>query len=100
MKIIETPLSLKEYDEEGHLLHESNWGPSGMLSEKFTYEYQGDLLVKRYTYSEEDEIAETETYEYNENAELSRTTIEYFDGSKDLILHKYDQEGNRISSII
>ena len=98
LKTVESPLSLKEYDEDQHLIHESNWGAGGMLSEKFVFEYQGDLLVKQITYSEEDEIAETESYEYAEDGKLHRTIIEYFDGSKDIITHKYNAEGNRISS--
>lgn len=99
LKIVEAPLSLKEYDEHQHLIHESNWGPGGMLSEKFTYEFDGDLLVKRCTYSEENEIAETEIYKYNEDGVLTQTILEYFDGSKDITTHTYDSEGNKIKSL-
>lgn len=96
--IEEAPMSLKEYDEDGHLIHESNWGPGGMLSEKFIYEYQNKLLVKQLTYADEDELGETESFEYDDNGNRIQSTVEYLDGSKDITTHAYNSEGRKIQS--
>ena len=99
LSIVETPLSVKEYDDEGNLIHTANWGDSGMISEKFVYEYENGVRAKQMTYADEDELAETEYYEYDDAGKLIKTVLEYLDGSQDITTHKYNDNNQKLSSI-
>lgn len=97
LTITESPLSIKEYNQEGNLVHNSNYGPGGTLSEKFVYKFEEDKLIEQITFADEDEVGETEKLEY-ENGIHIKTLIEFLDGSQDIITHSYDSDGNKISS--
>jgi hypothetical protein len=99
LSIVESPMSLTEYDEDGNVIHTMVWGAEGLVSEKFVFEYEGALRTKRMTYADEEELAETEYYEYNEDGNLIKTTLEYLDGSKDFTNHLYNEAKQMISSI-
>jgi len=96
---VESPMSIKKYDEQSNLIHSTVWGENGMVSEMFDLEYQDGKLVKRMTYAEENELAETEYYEYDSDGLLIKTIIEYLDGSQDIITHSYNENHKLISSI-
>ena len=100
LEVEEYPLSIKEYDEEGHLVFEENRGRGGAFSDKFQYEYAGEKPVKQLIYFDEEELGQTEFYEYDEQGLLKTTIIEYhLDGSRDTITHSYDEKGRKISSL-
>ena len=44
-------------------------------------------------------MTQTEYYEYDEQGKLIKTIVEYLDGSRDVITHTYDKDGNKLSSI-
>jgi len=98
LSIVEYPLSIKEYDKNQNLILESTWASNAMLSEKFTYEYEGNQLKKQCTFSGENEIAETETYKYDNEGKLIESILQYIDGSRDITTYVYNTEGQKISS--
>jgi len=96
---VESPMSVKQYDENEKLIFSKEWGENGMISELFQFEYQDNKLIKQLTYSDENELAETEFYEYNSEGLLIKTIIEYLDGSQDITTHTYNENKKLISSI-
>lgn len=99
ISIVESPMSSQEFDNNGNILHSISWGSGNMLSEKFIYEYQDNRLIKQLTYADEHELAETEYYEYDSKGSLTKTILEYLDGSQDFINHVYNDNNQLISSI-
>jgi YD repeat-containing protein len=98
-EMVENPLSLKEYDQAGNLILEANWGPGGVFSDKYEYQYEEGARVKHFVYADEEEIGQTESYEYDAEGRLVKSITEYSDGSLDSTTHTYDASGHRIESV-
>ena len=99
VSVVKTPLSHEEFDEDGITLLEESWTESGALSEKYVYENTGKKRSKQVIYLDEDEIGQTEYYTYNDKGFLTKTIVEYMDGSKDTINYSYDDNDNLLSII-
>jgi len=95
---VESPLSIKKYDKDGNLIYSKEWGENQMISEFYQLEYQNNKPIKRLIYSDENELAETEYYEYDSEGLLSKTIIEYLDGSQDITTHTYNENKKRVQS--
>lgn len=99
VSVVKSPLSHEEYDEDGIILLEESWTESGALSEKYIYENTANKRSKQVIYLDDDEIGQTEYYTYNDKGLLTKTTVEYMDGSQDIISYSYDDNDNLLSVI-
>lgn len=97
--IVKNPLTVKEYDADGNLILSKDYGPGGTISNYFEYEYRDGKLAVQKIFSDENELGQTEYYEYDGQGKLVKTIVEYLDGSRDAIIHTYDKDGNKLSSI-
>lgn len=96
IEIVEVPFSYKRYDENGNLLSDISYGSAGNIAEKLEYVFEDKLLKKKLIYLDENEIAETHVYHY-QNDKIASKTIEYLDGNIEDILFSYNAAGNLIS---
>lgn len=93
---VKNPAVNKEFDEDGNLILEIQYSFGGAISEKYSYRFQNGKMVEKNTYFDEEEIAETEIYEY-ENDKISKLTKKYNEGYEEEFRFEYNAQGKLIS---
>jgi hypothetical protein len=96
LTLVKHPAFLREFDEKGKLISESNFDFEGQITEKYVYKYENDLLVEKVTFYDETEEAEKEFHAYAQGLR-TKTTIQYNEGYEETFIYEYDQKGRLLS---
>lgn len=73
---------LQEQDEKGNVLLDASWQTNGALENKSSYTYnEANQRISQDIFLDDENISEHWSYEYDENGQLIRRTVEYADGS-------------------
>ena len=88
--------AIREYDENGHLVHELGYVFGDLIIEwEYDYNDEGNKIRAR-RYNSNKTLVETTEYDENENA--IRQTTHY--PNSYVTVHKYNENGNRVRSIM
>ena len=83
-----------EYDGEGRVVHQRINSPYGQTDTYSEYDEAGNVIRSEYT---DGGIRNVTTYEYNERGQELRSETVREDGSRDIFVSVYDEEGNLLS---
>lgn len=86
--------SQTDFDENGRVLTQMNFAPSGILAEKVIFEYDHEgRVIRETTISEDGEFADDKTFEYDSAGRLVKQLKHYIDGSADITSFQYNSDG-------
>jgi len=91
-------LQYTEFDEAGHPIEAITYLPDGSVEHKYKYKYNSEgKLIDEILLESDDEVTEHRSMEYNDEGQLVKEFIHYLDGTADVMIFTYDNEGRLLS---